>query len=86
MTPIDCWTLHHFLGGLALGLFAWNAFPRSRRLDFVALLPIAWEVFECNVLASWLRLFPVESMLNSVVDIAVSVAGALLGLMLGRRL
>ena len=77
---VDVWSFYHFIGGIVIGIVAYNLLKPSRRLDFVIALPLLWELVENNVLASWLRLLPVEPLANAICDILITFIGGLLGL------
>ena len=79
---IDVWSFYHFIGGIVIGIVAYNLLKPGQRLDFVIVLPLIWELVENNVLASWLGFLPVEPLANAACNILISFIGGLLGLRL----
>ena len=79
---IDVWSFYHFIGGIVIGVVAYNFLKPGHRLDFVMALPLFWEVVENNVFASWLGFLPVEPLANAACDILITFIGGLLGLRL----
>jgi len=79
---VDAWSFYHFIGGIVMGVVAYNFLKPSHRLDFVIALPLFWELVENNVLASWLGFLSVEPLANAACDILITFIGGLLGLRL----
>jgi len=77
----DIYSFYHVIGGFGLGVLLGAYASKKFALQLAIVLPVLWEVAEANILASWLGLIEQESILNSLMDLALTVVPALLGVL-----
>lgn len=52
---VDLWTIWHIVGGVGVGLLAYNLLPETRRFEYMVGAVIIFEVVEQNLLVSWFQ-------------------------------
>jgi len=77
----DIYSFYHVIGGFGLGVLLGAYVSKKFALQLAVILPVLWEVAEANILASWLHLIEQENILNSLMDLALTVVPALLGVL-----
>jgi hypothetical protein len=83
---LDYYSYYHIIGGFALGLWLGLYHRRGIALALIVILVIGWEVVEANFLASWLGLIELESLINSLSDIALTVSFGVFGVFVAHSL
>lgn len=81
----DQWTIWHILGGLVVGFYIYNKVKKSKRFEYSVGIPILFELVEQNIVASWMKIIPLESLGNSIVDIIVGIIVINYGIKLAKK-